>query len=379
MAAAQVVGGVPAGPEPVIAELPAGRKASAIEVDPVIIESDDAGFDVDEARARALAALEAGDEGGDAPGELPEEEEEKTKPEPKPKPDEPEAEEEEDAHSKRLREELTEKDGKLSQDKLERAFAALTKQEKRLKAKVATLGQERDTFKAERDQVLALRKDVEEARTKDSERRERAKTKPLEALTELGWSYEDLIKYVMQDGKIPPEKLIKDMEAEQSRKFEAVRAELEEAKNDVVKHRTIAAGTDYERRLRASVADALPSFTYLPAYPVKEVQDLVLSIQVGRYEENTKLPEGKQKSLDSIEILKELEQRQAEIVELHSKRLGLKPGQAGAAAANPGTGKSKPLTNDATSERGRRPPPDEDAPFDRDAALEEAIRSLKAS
>jgi hypothetical protein len=367
---APIQGGVPVGEGPEPKELPAGRPASADALEPIITDRDDGvPFDADAAREQALQAFR------DAEGDEEETLERAPKPEEEKKPAAPEPEpDEEDEHAKKLREELTEKDGKLSQDKLERAFASLTKQEKRLKNKVKALGQEREVFVGERERVAALQKEIETERATLAARRDKAKSKPLEALTELGWSYEDLVKYVMQDGKIPPEKLVADMKAEQARELQEQKKELDALKTDIEKSKVIAAGTDYERKLRANIADLHPAYRYVSKYPVEEVQDLVLQIQVQHWEENQKLPAGKQKTIDSKEILDMLENRQAEIV----KRLGLESGQAGAPSANPGTAKSKTLTNEVTAERGRKPAESDETPFDREAALEEARRSLRA-
>ncbi len=363
-------GGVPAGPDVEPKELPAGGKASADAIDPIITEADDGTpFDVEAARKKVVASQREreGSTGGTG-----DEDEETTKPEtPKPKESEPK-EEPEDEESKKARAELLDKDGKLSQDKLERAFAALTKQEKRLKKREGDFREQRKVLESERGQLEEKLKGFEREHTEFSAVREKAKTKPLEALKALGWSYEDLVKYVVADGKVPVEKLVKDMEESHKSELEKNRAELENVKQDIERSRTIASGTDYERKLRANVAELHPAYRYVSKYPVNEVQDEVLRIQVAHYEHNQKVRPSEHLTIDSKEILDMLENRQAEIV----KRLGLEPGQAGAVTQKPETGKSKPLTNDATSVRANVPSAenDDDVPFDRDKALREVTR-----
>lgn len=355
--------GTPAPDAPEPADLPAGGRASADAIEPIVTEADDGTpFDVEAARARALK-LQHGDDGEDKP------EEAKKPPEPKAEPESVGDGDEEE--SKKARAELMDKDGKLDNDKLERAFASLTKQEKRLRKREGELRDGRKGFELQQAQhkesLAALEQEREQFRT----RRERAKKNPLSALEELGWTYEQVVKYVVDDGKVPPEKLVRDIEEATKTRLDELKREKDELQADVEKHRTIQAGTDYERRLRANVAELHSAYKYVSKWPVSEVQDAVLQIQVQHYEENARNPQGKQKTIDSKEILDILENRQAEIV----NRLGLESGQAGAATQKPEAGKSKPLTNDATAVRASVPKhDDEDTPFDRDAALKEAIR-----
>lgn len=361
----------PDAPEP--SALPEGGRASADAIEPIITESDDGTpFDVEAARARALK-LQQG-EGGDGDEEEPRKPE-AAKPKEEKKPSETE-EPEEDPEDKKLRESLTEKDGKLSQDKLERAFASLTKQEKRLKKRVGDFRTEQKSFELQQEQHQIAVREVEAEREQGRARRERAKTNPLEALNEIGWTFEQLTKYVMADGKIPPEKLIADMESSVKERLDKLSKEKDDLQQNIEKQRVIAAGTEYERKLRANVNELLPSYDFLQTYDPVEVQDLVLQIQVMHYEENAKNPKGQQKTIDSKEILDMLENRQAETAARHARRPSVKSGQAGAETQKPEAGKSKPLTNDATAVRASVPSKkdDEDTPFDRDAALKEAIR-----
>jgi hypothetical protein len=112
-----------------------------------------------------------------------------------------------------------------SQTKLSKGFAKLAAKEERHERRVAE-----DTAKAQqREADFAAR----EAKLKPLEEAQaRAANSPLEALQLLGYSYKDLVDYVMADGKIPPEKFVERFTQQQKSEFDQVRAELEAIKNE---------------------------------------------------------------------------------------------------------------------------------------------------
>lgn len=110
-----------------------------------------------------------------------------------------------------------------TQKKLSDGFAKLAAREERHDRRVAE-----DTAKArEREAAYEAR----EARLKPMEEAyEKAKSSPLEALQTIGWSYKELVDYVMADGKIPPEKFAERLSQQQKTELDAMKAELESIK-----------------------------------------------------------------------------------------------------------------------------------------------------
>ncbi len=110
-----------------------------------------------------------------------------------------------------------------TQAKLSKGFAKLAAEQDRHDRRVekdrAALQAEREAFAAERAENEAFKA----ARAK-------AKTSPLEALQELGWTYREVVDYVLADGKIPPEKLAERLSNESKSEIARVQAELEAIK-----------------------------------------------------------------------------------------------------------------------------------------------------
>lgn len=107
----------------------------------------------------------------------------------------------------------------LTQRKLSNGFAKLAAQERRLEVDREQFKAERASFEAERAEIAPLK-----------EAMQKAKTSPLEALQAIGWSYKQLVDYVMADGQIPQEKLVERLTNEHKSNYERVQSELEQIK-----------------------------------------------------------------------------------------------------------------------------------------------------
>ncbi len=106
-------------------------------------------------------------------------------------------------------------------------FAALAKKER-----IAHLAQRnlktKETSLAERERVIAERERVWETEFK---------TSPLEAIKKRGYSYEDLTKAALNDGKFQPETEIKEVRSE----IERMRQEQAEKEKNALEAQTVAA------------------------------------------------------------------------------------------------------------------------------------------
>lgn len=145
---------------------------------------------------QALAELDAGEGGGE------------------PKPEQAKAE---PAKAEPAKEEET-------QAKLSKGFAKLRAEEERFDRRKAEETSKVQAMVADVEARMAKVKPLEEAMAK-------AAQSPLEALQLLGYSYKDLVDYVMADGKIPPEKFAERLSQQSKSEIDQVRAELEQLKN----------------------------------------------------------------------------------------------------------------------------------------------------
>jgi len=84
-------------------------------------------------------------------------------------------------------------------------FAAIVKKEKQIVRERQAIKAERERLELER---MAFQKDIE------AMKRFKELSNPMDALKEKGWSYEDLTNFVLQEGKVPPEKLVGDIKKE---------------------------------------------------------------------------------------------------------------------------------------------------------------------
>lgn len=359
--------------------------------------SDDVGdFDIEAARAESARILSGADAPSDDPpapeaddstpqlapeAEADADEEPEEKPEPKAAKEEEEEPENEtdEEHAKRRRQKLQSKEGKLDEDKLERAFAKLTSQERRLK-------QQRTEFQSERSQ-WEQRVQIAESKVKEyderktaletewNERREKAKREPLTALQELGWTLEQLTQYVANEGKIPPEKLLKDMEDGHKKRLEELENKQKELQESIRAQQVRAQALSYQQKVFDEVSDEYKSLKYVAKkHTLEQLQPLVRDHLVKTYRETGK-------ALDPRTVLRQYE---ASIIE-DLKRLGIDAEQTSAASEQKqtsGAGKPpKPLTNGAAAERTRVASisdDDDDEPFDRDAAWRESMRRLNS-
>lgn len=281
-----------AAPPPAVVEAPADTGA------------DDGGDEISTARAKAREILFAKEEPTEAP-KL------ETKPEPKPEPEKPKEPDE---------------------TEVSRRYAKVHAQEQRLKARQQAFLQEQEAFKARAAEV--------------EQYQSLAKSDPVKLLERAGWTKDQVIDWIRSDGKIEPEKLIKDLDERYKSEIQKMREEREAEK----------AAFEAEKRQREvkqveqMLTDEVSSLLSAGKYPI------LSSIVTGDAEERASLDHrvreitmqiwnSKREAVEPHEVLSYLEGRWAKTV----ARL---PGQAPAVkSASPVAVEPKPITNGATSER----------------------------
>jgi hypothetical protein len=333
---------------------------ASVLIEPSNDTGDDGGFDADSARAAAAEMLRGGDE---APPEAPE----------KPVDEKTTEELSEEERLAARKQKLSDEKGKLSQDKLDNAFAKLTAEGKRLRAKVEAHKAERATFETAKAQYdAAIEKAAERVNGQEKEWndfREQAKTSPLTVLEKLGWSVPKLIKFIENDGKHTPEDQLAETKTTYDKRFEELQRELESTKSSLKQREFKTAASQYEANATAKMAELMPKYEYISKYDLKtEVAPKVLQNIAHIYREGGQVgdktyPKGT--ALDPQVILDYFEAQTAKEV----SRFGVRPGQAGAAnsAAKPGAAQPKTLSNADTSSRSVKQNTD-DEEFDRDDA-----------
>lgn len=280
------------------------------------------------------------------------------------------------------RKKLSDPEGKLSQDKLDNAFAKLTAEGRRLRTKAEEHKANVASFEAAKAQYdAAIEQHAQRVQARDKEHDDflaRMKKDPLGALEKSGWTVEKLVAWIQNDGKHTPESLIEETRSKYDTEIEALRKENEEIKNGLKKSRFESAAAQYEAKATATMEALMPSYEYISKYDLKtEVAPKVLQNIAYIYREGGNVgdkhyPKGT--ALDPKVILDYFEAQTAKEV----SRFGVRPGQAGAAnrAANPGAVQPKTLSNADTGARGVRTQDDDDSVFDREAALRQVNQML---
>lgn len=223
MAAAQVSGTPAPGADPSGGAPP----ADAVVESPVVETVADDGVE-DDAEAREAAAL-AELTGKATPKE------EKPKPKEEPKEEIPSIEEQ------------------------SRSFAALKHKTQRFNEERAAFAEEKRAFEETQAKDKA---EIEKLRTELEGRRERAKKTPLEALKELGWTPDQLLQYIGENGEIPKDRLFQTLKEEMQKELEEVRNETkkerearEAAEAENLKKRQAEESSAFQRRVGMEIVD----------------------------------------------------------------------------------------------------------------------------
>lgn len=219
---------------------------------------------------------------------------------------------------------------------LSKKFAKVHAQETRLKEKQKAFLAEQDAWKP---------------RVQELEQKEQlAKADPVAFLERAGWTKDQIIEWIRSDGKIEPEKLIKDLDSKYQQEIQRMREEREAEKQAFEQEKRQREVSKVEQMLTDEVSHHLGTGKY----------PILASIVNGDAEERGSLDhkvreitmqiwKKTQKAVEPHEVLEYLEGRWAKTV----ARL---PGQAPAVkSATPVAVEPRPITNSATAERSVQP------------------------
>lgn len=229
-----------------------------------------------------------------------------------------------------------EKPKELDEAKLSKRFAKVDAQEKRLSERQKAFLAEQEGFKTRVEQL--------------EQRETLAKQDPVAFLEQTGWTKDQIIDWIRSDGKIEPEKLIKDLDSKYQQEIQRMREEREAERASFEQEKRQRDVQKVEQMLVDEVSHHLGSGKF----------PILASITQGDAEERGSLDQRvkeitlqvfrkTQKAVEPHEVLEYLEGRWAKTV----SRL---PGQAPAVkSATPVAVEPKPITNAATAERSVRP------------------------
>lgn len=238
-----------------------------------------------------------------------------------------------------------------------RSFAALKHKTKRFEAEREAFAAEKtkqDTTHSERMTALEKREAEFNARV------ERAAKTPLEALKELGWTPEQLLKYVGDNGEIPQERLYETLEKKFQAKLDEIKSETEkqtkerEAREaEAKKARDSEAVAGFERRVGEEIVEIVSDAAEAAKFP--QLRKLLRTTKGARMVHRgvlNQLAEAYTKTKKPLAISDALIQAEKEAAELFDD--GSDPQQAGAVQpANPGS--IEPIPKLDTVKRGVAP------------------------
>ena len=317
---------VPPSAAPATPAAPAAPAKGTPPAEPSRVAGSD--FDADAAMAEALKVVTGKGETQTETKETPKPQEAKT--EEKPKGDE---------------EELPPPPADLTQKKLSEGFAKLERQ-KRRDQKAFT---ETQAKLAAKEQELAAK---EQAWAQREASFKQHQENPLVLLEQHGWNFDRLVKFVMDDGKVPPEVLAERASAAQKKQIEDQQKRLDAIEAQRRANEDVVLSQEWERRTFAGVeavlgTEAAPKeHTHQMIRWVEEnsgrqaVLADVLAVQAAHFQKT-------RQTLDPATALVHVEQAYAR---MFSRRAG-NPAQVGAGApANPGAEKPRQLTSQDRSD-----------------------------
>jgi len=266
---------------------------------------------------------------------------------PKTEPTEPAAEPEDPDLTKR-RKDVAREDGSIDDEKLSNAFAKLHSQEKRLKARVTEHAQERGAFEAERQNWQrerdAFHQERQQWQQERESRRQRAAKEPLTALEEIGWSWDQLTKYVASQGQIPIEKQIQDVRTSFDSRADTLEKENKALREAYQKAQDDHLSSQFEAKVGQEIQDLVASGKYPLAskYGVPHIVKTTLQNILGHYATTKNL----------LAAQHWMDQYEADLTRQRDLLVGAS-GQAADVESSKTPAAVKPVTNQANSERSR--------------------------
>jgi hypothetical protein len=272
-----------------------------------------------------------------------------------------------------------------TEEEASKSWSKLKDQEQRFTKRIATERAEAEKAKTEATELRTKYEGLEKELT---QRREHARTKPLEALAQIGWTLPQLTKYLADNGAVPPDKLAADLKLEYEGGFKKLHEEQESLKKTIEEQRRTAAAEQtkaqarqYENEARELVQGYFKShpqhFALLSRIPLEVAHQKALDIQTADYmARRQEIESGRENPLALPDAMVYAERELQKIASWGA--FSGSAGQAGTGnAGKPGA--AKPVENPTLSQsdhssRTVSPPDEED--ISEEALMAKALRML---
>jgi hypothetical protein len=298
-------------------------------------------------------------------------------PEGKPEPETSEDDGLDDDGDEKRKKALSDKEGKLDEERLERAFIKLRSQERRAKERGAAL-------ESQKGLILKGREELDQRVKAFNEEYEPllslAKQNPKEFLLKVGWNRDEIAAFILNDDKIPTERLIAETDERLNRKAKELEERQAAFEASQQSEKLKEKARSFESVVSAQISELSASGAFplalkmaeLDAAELKSDPHTVLASAVKNYLAKVYKEEGK--ALAPKAAMEYFEKRLAARKAVYSDGA---PAQGGAGkAAQPGAGQPRLLSNADTSQRGStgaRPAQDLDDDDSRWAAVDKLL------
>jgi len=294
-----------------------------------------------------LVKEQNGEPGGETPGD------EGAKPAPKAETEEEVDEDDgiDDEHDEKRKKALS-KEGKLEEERLEKAFIKLRQQERR--GKERAIANEND-----KKAIIAARQEydqrVQQFNAEYQPLLKLARENPIEFLAKAGWDKAKVADWIVNDNKLPPERLIAEADQRMREQTEALDRRQTEFEERQAQAQLQGKAREYEATVFSQVSHMASSGEYPLTLAMAKVDagengDVNQTIAAAVKNYCAKVYKETGKALAPVAAMRYFEQRLARQKEALG---GGAPAQGGAGktAGQPGAGQPRLLTNNDTSER----------------------------
>ncbi len=225
-------------------------------------------------------------------------------------------------------------------DEFSSKFAALSRKEKAIREREREIEQKIAQFE---ERMASFEKPAVEEPAKEPEipLEYRLKKNPLQTLEELGLSYEDLTKMVLNDGQLPADMQMKLMREELENDYRSKFEELETKLTEKEKAEEEAKYNETITQFKSDINEFVDGSENYELIQQSEAYDLVYDVIEQYYEENQRILDTKE-AADQVEEY--LEEEYGKILE-KSKKLGARKLSAEQPQASKPAGQSPTLSN----------------------------------
>lgn len=235
-----------------------------------------------------------------------------------------------------------------SEDELTQNWVRLRSQEARFKDRI---GKERGALQADREAFAKEKAEHELEVNPYRESKTKAKSHPLAALQEMGWTFDQLMDYVSRKGQIPQERIIADLKLQFDEETTKTRAQLEEIKAEKAKAEHGQLVSKYEGAVEHEVKTTLSQYPHLERFVAKFGHERLMPKVFQQLHQNAL----QKNFLPPSQVLRSFEEELSTVAPLFGTP-SPSPGGAGSGPANLEAAKPNPspmpMSNDDGSEVG---------------------------